>query len=406
MGKRSRASTTASRPPRHSSSSSGAVAPPSGPAPADSTNAVDGWLAAVQQEMLTATYWFDPEEHGLTGSVTILFSGRRVDRTGQPGRRDTFSQQEVVDGIIPGAGPVAVTTRVSGINAGEWLVTARPVGRSAVGKARSQASGGPRPPDAELSDRTIWPGRTPSAPYSSTSRVRTALVPLLRVPGVVRFAWPLMVGLGIIVGLAIQAVLLAHVQAQVVSGLMVSVTAVLVGGIAAKAWYVAVHKGRRYDGWCIQGFILGTSLVAAGLPLMVLSIPVGTYLDTAAPALLLGMLIGRPGCFLVGCCAGRPTASRWGLWCSDRRVAMRRIPTQLMEAIICLPIGFVALMLVLAGPPMLPGSIFVGALAAYTLARQFILPLRAEPRQTTLGPLLAAAVSALALIGVVVLAVV
>jgi len=102
-------------------------------------------------------------------------------------------------------------------------------------------------------------------------------------------------------------------------------------------------------------------------------------LDVAAPGLLFGMTIGRFGCFFGGCCAGRPTASRWGLWASDRRLGMRRIPTQLLESALAGIVGLAALLGVLTTTPHPAGVVFIGALAAYTFGRQLLFPLRANP---------------------------
>jgi phosphatidylglycerol---prolipoprotein diacylglyceryl transferase len=77
-------------------------------------------------------------------------------------------------------------------------------------------------------------------------------------------------------------------------------------------------------------------------------------------------------------------------------VGVRRIPTQLLAAFLCLAIGVTAL-LILQGTVHRPGAVFVGAVSAYTLGRQFLLPLRSEPRATWIGRPLALSVSALAL---------
>ena len=114
-------------------------------------------------------------------------------------------------------------------------------------------------------------------------------------------------------------------------------------------------------------------------------LPMGTFLDASTPGLFLGMAIGRPGCFFTGCCVGRPTASRWGLWSSDRRLGIRRIPIQLVEAATALLIGIAALTFALAAQVPVRGAIFVGALTDYTLVRQLLFPLRAEPRTTSFG---------------------
>jgi phosphatidylglycerol---prolipoprotein diacylglyceryl transferase len=124
-------------------------------------------------------------------------------------------------------------------------------------------------------------------------------------------------------------------------------------------------------------------------------VPIGPLLDVTAPSLLFGMTIGRLGCFFGGCCAGRPTASRWGLWSSDRRLGVRRVPTQLVEAALALVVGLVALLVVLRGAAKPAGGVFVGAIAAYTLGRQVLFPMRDLPRNTSHGRMLTIVVAAL-----------
>ena len=48
-------------------------------------------------------------------------------------------------------------------------------------------------------------------------------------------------------------------------------------------------------------------------------------------------------------------------------------------------IGLAALLLVLQARRPAAGTIFIGALAAYTLCRQLLFPYRAEPRRSSLG---------------------
>jgi phosphatidylglycerol---prolipoprotein diacylglyceryl transferase len=108
-------------------------------------------------------------------------------------------------------------------------------------------------------------------------------------------------------------------------------------------------------------------------------IPAGAYLGTAAAALFIGMAIGRPGCMWAGCCAGRPTASRHGVWASNRKVGCRREPAQLLEALSSLVVGAAVLGAALAVGLQRSGLVAVAGLAAYTLSRQLILGLREEP---------------------------
>src|SRR5439155_24837140 len=136
--------------------------------------------------------------------------------------------------------------------------------------------------------------------------------------------------------------------------------------------------------------------------LAVLGVPAGVFLDVTAPGLLVGMAVGRVGCFFAGCCGGPPTASRWGVWSSDQRVGARRLPTQLLELILALSLGLGVLVAVLGHGPA-GGAFFVAGLAAYILGRQGILRLRTEARKTRLGGLVTAALAALVLVAAVVL---
>ncbi len=362
---------------------------------ADNTPAASpGWSERALEEILTATYWFDPGA-AAPAAMTIRFSGQRTGLVGRPGARARFVRDEAVDGIVAGSGPVSVTSRVDGVNSGTWIVTAQEV----RGKGLATKHAKPTGSDAGRPVRRPWPWMMPIAPV--TDQVHTALRPLARIPGVIPGAWLVLVTFGITLALAVQAALHTPGHSSV---LAVSIAAVAGGAIAAKSWYIAVHRGRRYDGWCIQGFIAGAALVGTGA-LLLLRLPVGVILDATAPGLFLGVALGRPGCFLAGCCSGRPTTSRWGLWSSDQRIGARRIPTQLLESLLGLIIGGTALLLVVDAKPVAAGSIFVGALAAYTLGRQFILPHRSELRlRSSLGRSLTVTVAALVLIGDIVIA--
>lgn len=352
-----------------------------------------GWAAQVLQEILTATYWLDPGEFGEPYSVTVRFSGRRTGVTGKPQARDRFSQEETFDGIVPGSGPVSLTTRVAGVNPGTWIVTAEPV----LGKGLAVR---PRTPtlvrEVKTATQRLWPWVKPVS--AAPTEENTALRPFARIPGVIPGAWIALVSLGVGLAVVIVAVIVARDGVGLGSVLAVAVPAVIAGCIGGKLWYLAVHRGKRFDGWCIQGFITGTVLIGTAA-LVRLQLPVGLVLDATAPALFFAVAVGRPGCFVAGCCYGRPTASRWGLWSSDQHVGARRIPTQLLEALLGFVIGAATLLVVLSGRSALPASVFVGALAAYSLGRQFILPLRAEPRmRPSLGRALTVAVTALVLI--------
>jgi phosphatidylglycerol:prolipoprotein diacylglycerol transferase len=367
--------------------------------PADPADDVPKWAAKAVEELLTPTYWLDPGESGEPFSATIRFSGRRTDVTGKPQPRDSFWQEETVNGIIPGSGPVAITAEVRGLNPGDWTVTARSVARTGGRSYRSYPPPGHDPAGVY---RVPAPRRV-EIPTEAPATVHTSTLLRSKVPGVIRFAYATLVGLGVLVGLGLEALLLNHGHYTLFRPMLFSVIAIIAGVIGGKTWYIAVHRGKKFDGWCIQGFVAGAAVVVAAAALAGPGIPAGAYLAAAAPALLIGMSIGRPGCFWAGCCTGRPTAARWGVWSSDRKLGCRRAPAQLLEALSALISGGAVLIVVLVDGLARSGPVAVVGLAAYTLARQFILGLRAEPRVWPYGRRVTGAIAALALIAGIIL---
>jgi len=313
---------------------------------------------------------------------------------------DRFVQDETIEKIIPGSGPISLTARVRGINPGSWVVTARVQGSTQPARgAKVQAnvtdvSAGSQPEVAR-----IWRKWAPSV--ESDEHMKTCLPPFARVPGILPGIWGTMVTLGMAVALALQALVIAADHLALGPWWVVTLVAIAVGIVGAKVWFIILQRREhRIEGWCIQGFIVSAPLAAA-IVLAVLHVAVGVFLDVTAPGLLVAMAVGRVGCFFAGCCGGPPTASRWGVWSSDQRMGARRIPTQLLESVLALSLGLLVLVAILNRGPA-GGAFFVAALAAYTLGRQGLLRLRAEPRKTRLGGLVTATLAALVLVAAVV----
>jgi phosphatidylglycerol---prolipoprotein diacylglyceryl transferase len=313
---------------------------------------------------------------------------------------DRFVQDEAIEEVIPGSGPISLTARVRSINPGSWIVTAHQLqsahpahGPRKQGNATLAAV--PLRPAARL-----WRRWAPSV--ESTEPVKTCLAPFARVPGILPGIWAAMVTLGIAVALVLQSLLISKDHLAVGPWWVVSLVAIVVGVIGAKVWFIVLHwREHRLEGWCIQGFIVAAPLTAV-IVLALLNVPVGVFLDVTAPGLLVAMAMGRVGCFFAGCCGGPPTASRWGVWSSDQRIGARRIPTQLMESLLALSLGLGALVAVLGHGPA-NGTFFVAALAIYTLGRQSLLHLRAEPRKTRWGGLVTTVLAVLVLVADLVL---
>ena len=356
-------------------------------------NEVMAPLGNMKQQILAATYWFDPEPHPTPYSVTVRFSGHRVDVMEQSLAGNQFVQDETVERVVPGSGPISVTARIRNINAGEWVVAAHVLEELQHSPCESRILQKPLSAAAiQAPMMRFWYRWSPTA--GEVEPVKTCLLPFARIPGILHGIWGVMVMLGIAIALVLQSLVIDKIHLAVSSAWMISLVAVAVGIVGSKVWYIVVY--RRMIGWCIQGFITGASLMII-LLLVLLHVPVGAFLDATAPGLLIAMAVGRVGCFFGGCCGGPPTASRWGMWSSDQRVGVRRIPTQLMEMALAGILGLSMLAVILSHGTR-SGSFFFGGLAAYTLVRQGILYLRAEQYKKMLGRRITVALAALIVI--------
>ena len=339
----------------------------------------------MEREALVVTHWFDPGDEGEPYPATVRLTGRRVGIQGLPKPPDTFVQDDRIDRVVPGSGPVSVSTWVYGLQPGEWTVTAElirpghPDGKDQPAYRSSCTSAEPIPP-------AVWSWRRWGLSTGPANPVKTRwalIAPLARIPGVLPGSFTALGALGVLVALIVQAAIVARENASVGPSLVVSLLALLVGLAAAKVWYAVLHPApwpkALLGGWAVDGFLVAAPSVAVVL-LLLFDMPVGAFLDAATPGIFFAVAIGRLGCFFTGCCAGQCTRSRWGVWSSDRHIGARRIPTQLLESGAGLLIGVVATALVLGHVPGIDGLVFVAALAVYFLARQVLLRIRAESR--------------------------
>lgn len=109
-------------------------------------------------------------------------------------------------------------------------------------------------------------------------------------------------------------------------------------------------------------------------------IPSGRLLDLAVPCVLLGHLVGRIGCFLNGCCVGRPSAVAWAVTFPDAPEygLISRHPTQIYEALAEVAI-LIFILAVWEHRPRPTGSAFFVYFLLYGGARFFIEFVREEP---------------------------
>ena len=129
-------------------------------------------------------------------------------------------------------------------------------------------------------------------------------------------------------------------QSVAFDGVMVVEAAAFIG--AHLLYWVAISSPLR-AGVAVRGGAVYYGALAGAIPALVIfarrhGIRLTAALDAAAPAAALGHGIGRVGCFLAGCCWGRPTDLPWGVVFSDpRSFAVRGVPlhpSQLYETLL------------------------------------------------------------------------
>jgi phosphatidylglycerol---prolipoprotein diacylglyceryl transferase len=164
-----------------------------------------------------------------------------------------------------------------------------------------------------------------------------------------------------------------------VSALVLLVPA-LIGG---RLWYLLGHSRRRTKeagGAGIYGGLV-LSFVVSWPVLRLSGFEFWRFWDGAAVVLLVGMAFTRFGCLMTGCCAGRETSSRYGMWLPDASGEWRRrYPTQLYESALSATVLGVGLWLYSPSAPA--GVLFLGSAAAYGTGRLILEWLRADAVST------------------------
>ena len=335
---------------------------------------------AEEPQALVATVLFDSLDVG-EGDATVRFAGRRISQ-GLPKAGDSFTHDEQIEGVVPGTGPASVTAWVYGVKAGEWSVDAQLIPRTAgAGGTSYRKAASPRPLQAATWSWRRW--RLSPAPSTPIKTRWAPLAQLARQPAVVHGLYTALAVVGFVVALVLQSAILSGQSVQADRPLVASILASVAGLIGAKVWYAVLHPDESLirGGWAVDGFLIVAPLVAAFI-LYEWELPIGRVLDATAPGIFFAVALGRIGCFLTGCCAGRCSASSWAIWSSDQRVGARRLPAQLWESAAGLALGIVTLVIVVSGGLPVRGGVFIAGFAVYAVVRQALLRVRAERRRS------------------------
>ena len=242
---------------------------------------------------------------------------------------------------------------------------------------------------------------------------------LLRLGWFTLHSYGVLVALAFLVGLQVAQTLAkrAGLNAEAVSSL--AIYAAIAGIAGAKLFllvndfsYYSQNPGQIFSLSTLQagGVFYGGLLAALAVAVWYgrrQKLPALATADALAPAAALGHAIGRLGCFLAGCCWGRPTSLPWAVTFTDPAardlvgvpLGLPLHPTQLYEA------GAEAVVFALLwrrfGRPHRPGSILGLYLVLYSAFR-FVVEFARDPAQRSFplgGPLSSTQWLAVALVG-------
>ena len=230
---------------------------------------------------------------------------------------------------------------------------------------------------------------------------------------IVGYSYGLMIGLG-----ALLAIFVSEWRAKrrgldgelvfsaAVWGLFAGLLGAKLTFIVSNIKYLSTDPGYVLgtDGFTVYGGVV-LGILVGGLIVRRKKVDVPLYLDLVIPQIALAQGFGRIGCFLAGCCYGKPTHSHFGVIFPPEAIApsgVPLIPTQLISAIGDFLIFIILLLLSNYATDYLkvkkgegpgtdrksffqPPSISGMYLILYGIGRFAIEFLRADPRRTALG---------------------
>jgi phosphatidylglycerol---prolipoprotein diacylglyceryl transferase len=202
------------------------------------------------------------------------------------------------------------------------------------------------------------------------------------------YSYPVTLYLGIVLGLYAE---LSAARAQGVDTAPLLAATLILAAIAllgARLLFVALNWPRfRREPRRILRFAEGGASLFGGIllavPCSLLLLPAfdigfGAFWDLASFTMLVGMAVGRIGCFLNGCCAGRPYDGRLSMYLPDEQGRWRRrIPSQLLESAWSATV--LAGLVVLWRRVPFDGALMIYTVIAYSAGRFALEALRERP---------------------------
>jgi phosphatidylglycerol---prolipoprotein diacylglyceryl transferase len=187
--------------------------------------------------------------------------------------------------------------------------------------------------------------------------------------------------LGILTGLLVYLLEARRNRILSRSTLVILIAAVVGGILGAKGLYVVLNAGRILrlsDAWAL---ILGGRSIVGGLAggaiaVFLVKRKLGITErkgNLFAPAIAAGVAVGRLGCFLRGCCHGKPTSLPWGVDFGD---GIPRHPTQIYESFFML--GLFIILMACRDKVRHPAVLFWILMLSYFLFRFFVEFIRVE----------------------------
>src|SRR4030095_1311118 len=210
---------------------------------------------------------------------------------------------------------------------------------------------------------------------------------LIKMGNVTIYSYPVMLYFGLVLGLFAQHYAANAIQLNPTRTTIATLILFIPTLVGARLLFVLAHWNfyRREPhriwrtaegGLAMYGGILLAVLLSIPL-LATLEMPWGAFWDVTSFTILIGVIVTRVGCFLNGCCGGRPRSGPFTFYLPDQHgVWSHRTPTQLLEAAWALIVLIVGVQI---WPVLVePGALFLYMMGAYGAGRIWLESTRQE----------------------------